>query len=71
MNKFLMWIFDNIPLGRLAPYVFGLAIGRKPHRIKTTKAALAKLSKKGIDASEAGTKLRRLLAKKPLDSGGK
>lgn len=33
MRKFLFWIIHNIPLGRLAPWVVGLAIGRRPHRI--------------------------------------
>ncbi len=33
MRKFLMWIVWNIPLGKLAPLVFGLAIGSKPERI--------------------------------------
>ncbi|MBQ0112239.1 MAG: hypothetical protein KBT03_03825 [Bacteroidales bacterium] len=27
------WIFDNIPLGKLAPWYFGLLIGRMPHKI--------------------------------------
>ena len=30
MNRFLFWVVYNVPLGRLAPYVFGLAIGIKP-----------------------------------------
>lgn len=30
MNKFLLWVVFNIPLGRLAPHVLGLAIGIKP-----------------------------------------
>jgi len=36
MSKFWWWIFKNewIPLGFLAPYVFGLAIKSKPHKIK-------------------------------------
>ena len=34
MNRFLLWVIDNIPLGFLAPYVFGMAIGRKPIIIK-------------------------------------
>jgi len=29
MRKILMWIVWNIKLGRFAPFVFGLAIGRK------------------------------------------
>lgn len=33
MRKFLMWIVWNIPLGKLAPLVFGLAIGSTPERI--------------------------------------
>lgn len=37
MDWVLFWIIDNIPLGRLAPYVFGLAIGRKPKRIRDKK----------------------------------
>lgn len=34
MNRFLFWLIDNIPLGRLAPYVFGLAVGKKPQKVK-------------------------------------
>lgn len=34
MRKMLFWIVDNIPLGCLAPYVFGLAIGREPQKVK-------------------------------------
>ena len=32
MRKFAMWLVNNIPLGRLAPYVFGFAIGRMPKK---------------------------------------
>ena len=34
MNRFLLWLAFNIPLGRLAPYVLGLALGSKPERIE-------------------------------------
>lgn len=36
MSKFLIWLVmgSNIPLGRLAPYIFGLAIGRRPHKVE-------------------------------------
>lgn len=31
------WVFDNVPLpGWLAPYVFGLIIGRWPRKIRDT-----------------------------------
>jgi len=33
MRKFWMWIFNNVYLGKFAPFVLGLAIGKKPHRI--------------------------------------
>lgn len=35
MSEFLLWlIFDSgIKLGFLAPWLFGLAIGRMPHKI--------------------------------------
>lgn len=35
MNKFLLWLVmdSGIKLGSLAPYVFGLAIGRWPHKV--------------------------------------
>jgi len=36
MNKFWWWVFEWIPLGRLAPYILGLALGSKPRRVKTT-----------------------------------
>lgn len=32
MSKFLFWLIDNVPLGKLAPYIFGLAIGRLPKK---------------------------------------
>lgn len=34
MSGFLFWLIDNVPLGRAAPWVFGLAIGRRPWRQK-------------------------------------
>lgn len=34
MKKFAMWLVDNVPLGRLTPYIFGFAIGRMPKKIK-------------------------------------
>jgi hypothetical protein len=33
MQKFLMWIIWNIPLGKFAPYVFGLVVGRAPKKV--------------------------------------
>ena len=27
MRKIAMWIINNIPVGRLAPHIFGFAIG--------------------------------------------
>ena len=32
MRTLLLWLACNIPLGSLAPWVFGLAIGRRPHK---------------------------------------
>ena len=29
-----MWLVWNVPLGKLAPWVFGLAIGEKPEKVK-------------------------------------
>lgn len=34
MRRILFWLVDNVPLGRLAPWVFGLALGRVPLRVK-------------------------------------
>jgi len=34
IRKFLMWLVWNIPLGKAAPWVFGLAIDRMPHRLE-------------------------------------
>jgi len=31
--RFLIWVFDHVRLGRFAPYVFGLIIGRMPHKV--------------------------------------
>lgn len=32
MRRFLLWLVWRVPLGALAPWVFGLAIRRLPHR---------------------------------------
>ena len=32
MRRFAMWIIDNVYIGRAAPWVFGFAIGRWPHK---------------------------------------
>lgn len=34
MRRFLFWLVFNVPLGRAAPWVFGLALGRWPHRVR-------------------------------------
>jgi len=36
MRRFLLWLVmdSKIKTGRLAPYLFGLAIGRWPHKVK-------------------------------------
>ena len=34
VGKFLFWLVFNVPLGRLAPYVLGLAMGRWPKKVK-------------------------------------
>ena len=34
MRKFAMWIVWNVPIGRLAPWLFGFAMGSKPHKVK-------------------------------------
>jgi hypothetical protein len=39
MIWFKWWIFDHLPLGRFAPYVFGLLIGSRPNKIKNEKNA--------------------------------
>lgn len=33
MRRFAMWLVDNVPLGKLAPYIFGFAIGRMPKKM--------------------------------------
>lgn len=33
-KRVLRWLFDNVPLGRFAPYVLGLILGRRPRRKK-------------------------------------
>ena len=33
MRKFAMWLVNNVPLGKLAPYVFGFAIGSCPKKL--------------------------------------
>jgi hypothetical protein len=36
ISRFLFWLVldSRIPLGRLAPWIFGLAMGRWPHKKK-------------------------------------
>ena len=34
IRKIAMWMIWRIPLGFLAPYVLGIALGRMPHRVK-------------------------------------
>lgn len=34
MRHLLFWLLDTVPLGRAAPWVFGLSIRRKPRRSK-------------------------------------
>lgn len=33
MRRIALWLVFNVPLGRLAPHVFGFAVGAKPVRI--------------------------------------
>lgn len=34
MSRLLIWLVWNVPLGPLAPWVLGLALGRKPQKVK-------------------------------------
>lgn len=34
MRRLLFWIVFNVPLGRLAPWVLGLALGRRPRKVR-------------------------------------
>ena len=34
MRGFLFWLVQNVPLGPLTPYILGLALGRKPRKVK-------------------------------------
>lgn len=36
MRRFLFWLVVDspVPLGPLAPYIFGLALGRGPRQVK-------------------------------------
>ena len=45
-SKFLFWLVDNVPLGRLAPYVFGLAIGRMPTKTKEIDTTIDDIEKR-------------------------
>lgn len=35
MRNVLLWLVQNVPLGKLAPYILGLAVGSNPRRKKT------------------------------------
>lgn len=37
IRTILFWIVWNVPLGRLAPYALGLALGSKPHKLHPTE----------------------------------
>ncbi len=34
MRRFLFWLVRNVPLGRAAPWILGLGLGRKPQRVR-------------------------------------
>ena len=34
MRRFLFWLIWNVPLGRAAPWVLGLAMKRRPRRVR-------------------------------------
>jgi hypothetical protein len=34
MRKLLFWLVWNIPLGRFAPWILGVALGSKPIKLK-------------------------------------
>jgi len=34
IQKIALWLFNNIPLGRLAPYILGIVLNRRPYKIK-------------------------------------
>lgn len=36
-RKMLFWVLWHVPLGRLAPWVMGLALGRMPRRVRDQK----------------------------------
>lgn len=36
-RKFLIWLVWNVPLGKAAPWVLGLALGSKPERVDEAK----------------------------------
>lgn len=37
MRRIAWWIFNNIYVGKLAPWLFGFAIGRMPHKVERPK----------------------------------
>jgi hypothetical protein len=34
IRQFLFWLVWNVPLGRLAPWVMGIAMGRMPRKVE-------------------------------------
>jgi hypothetical protein len=34
LQRLAKWLVFNIPLGRLAPYILGFALGSKPRRVR-------------------------------------
>ena len=37
MRKILFWMIENVPLGRLAPFILGIAMGKMPIKKETNK----------------------------------
>lgn len=44
MRRFLMWLVWNVPLGPLAPYILGLAVGAWPERCEKTEGLIDEYS---------------------------
>lgn len=38
MRQLLFWILWHVPLGPLAPWIMGLALGKMPHKLKSQEA---------------------------------
>lgn len=54
MMRLLLWIIAKIPLGKLAPYVLGLALGCLPQKIDEDESEYFRIKKQWEEIKRDG-----------------